>query len=131
MPESLTAYLKHRAERSLVYLLREAEAVGEVDAFRGRRADWPDQPWGIGQDGSIAGIVYHVAAWKQLALPMFARNGKPRAARNSIPRRRPTRTIGRRSVRGWHTSAGNGTRRSMPCRWRNSIRRGTGTAKSG
>jgi len=76
MPESLPIYLKRRADRSLNYLLRQAEAVSAEDALRGRRDDWPDQPWGIGQDGSIAGIVTHVAAWKQLTLPLFQPNGK-------------------------------------------------------
>jgi hypothetical protein len=76
MPHTLQAFLRKQAERNLAYLLREAEAVSEVDAFRGRRPDWPDQKWGIGQDGSIAGIAYHVAAWKQLTLPLFAPDGK-------------------------------------------------------
>ena len=82
VPDSLPAFLKSRAERSLRYLLREARAVGPSDALRGRRSDWPVQPWGIGQDGSIAGIVYHVAAWKHLSLSLLSPGGQalPRAA---------------------------------------------------
>lgn len=77
MPETLPAFLKRRAVRNLAYLLREAEAVSADTALRSRRPDWPDQPWGIGQDGSIAGIAYHVAAWKSLTLPIFDPHGKP------------------------------------------------------
>jgi hypothetical protein len=82
MSESLPAYLKRRAARSLAYLLREAEQVSTADAFRGRRDDWPPQPWGIGQDGSIAGIACHVAAWKHLTLPLLTGAGvaAPRAS---------------------------------------------------
>ena len=76
MPESLPAFLKRRADRSLNYILRQAEAVSIEEAFRGCSANWPDQPWGIGQDGSVAGIVYHVASWKQLTLPLFEPNGE-------------------------------------------------------
>jgi len=77
MPPTLPEFLRKQAERSLAYLQREAAAVSVEDAFRGRRNNWPDQKWGIGQDGSIAGIVYHVAAWKQLTLPVFAPDGTP------------------------------------------------------
>ena len=76
MPETLPSFLKRRAGRSLAYMLRQVEAVSAEEAIIGRRDDWPDQPWGIGQDGSISGIVYHVAAWKQLTLPLFEPDGK-------------------------------------------------------
>jgi hypothetical protein len=76
MPQTLPAFLRKRAEQSLAYLCREAGAVGQEDAFRGCCQNWPDQKWGIGQNGTVAGIVYHVAAWKQLTLPMFPPNGK-------------------------------------------------------
>lgn len=80
MTESLSDYLKRRAERCLAYLLREAEAVSAEDAVRGRRDDWPGQAWGIGQDGSIAGIVTHVAVWKQLSLPALKEGGQALSA---------------------------------------------------
>ena len=75
MPESLPDFLKHRAERSFHYLLRETDAISEADALRFARPDWPAHRFGIGQNGSIAGIVYHVAAWKQLTLPLFTPGG--------------------------------------------------------
>lgn len=61
--------LKRRAEHAFSYLMREVNAVSAEEAVRDRHARWPGQRWGIGQDGSIAGIVAHVAAWKRLTLP--------------------------------------------------------------
>jgi hypothetical protein len=74
--ETLPAFLKRRAERSLRYLLEQMEGLSQEEALRDRRANWPGQRWGIGQDGSIAGIVYHVAAWKQMTLPQLTPGGK-------------------------------------------------------
>ena len=71
MADTLPTFLKQRAERSYRNLLEQLAGLTSEDAMRGRRSDWPDHPWGIGQDGSIAGIVFHVAAWKQLTLPLF------------------------------------------------------------
>src|SRR5262249_49088523 len=41
------------------------ETVTEAQAGRDRRADWPSHKNHVAQDGSIAGIVYHLAAWKR------------------------------------------------------------------
>jgi hypothetical protein len=89
VPQTLPAFLVDRARRSLAYLLREAEAVTTEQALLGRRADWPDHPWGIGQDGSIAGIVYHVAAWKQLTLPILQPGGRSRGRADFDPSTAP------------------------------------------
>ncbi len=75
MPQSASEFLKGRAVRSFRYLLREAESVSAEEARRYARPDWPPHRFGIGQDGSIAGIVYHVAAWKEVTLPLLAQNG--------------------------------------------------------
>ena len=75
MPQSAPEFLRGRAARSFRYLLREAEAVTAEESVRFARADWPAHRFGIGQNGSIAGIVYHVAAWKQVTLPLLAQNG--------------------------------------------------------
>ena len=75
MPQSAPEFLRGRAVRSFRYLLREAEAVTAAESVRFARSDWPAHRFGIGQDGSIAGIVYHVAAWKQVTLPLLAKNG--------------------------------------------------------
>jgi len=77
MDEALATFLKTRAERSYRNLLAQIEGISAAEALAGRRPDWPDHRWGIGQNGSIAGIVYHVAAWKQLGLPVFQPGGCP------------------------------------------------------
>lgn len=74
--ETLPAFLKARAVRHLRHLLAEIEGLSVQEALRFRRDDWPDHRWGIGQNGSIAGIVYHVAAWKQLTLPFLLPGGQ-------------------------------------------------------
>jgi hypothetical protein len=76
MSETLAAYLKRRAERHFRYLYDQIEGITESEARADRLPGWPGHRWGIGQDGSIAGIVYHVAAWKQLTLPLFAPGGQ-------------------------------------------------------
>ena len=75
MLASVPEFLKRRATRSFQYLMKEVEAVTPEQALADRRAGWPGQQWGIGQDGSIAGIVYHVASWKHLSLPLFEPGG--------------------------------------------------------
>jgi hypothetical protein len=69
--ETLADFLKGRAKRSFRKLLEQVEGVTPEEALRDLRPNWPDQRWGIGQNGSIAGLVYHVAAWKQMTLPLF------------------------------------------------------------
>ena len=76
MPETLVAFLKQRSERSYRHLLALIKSIPSDAALRDRHAAWPTQQWGIGQDGSIAGIVFHVAAWKQLTLPLLQPGGK-------------------------------------------------------
>lgn len=71
MPPSLPQFLKSRAERNFSYLLREVGATTAEEARRFASNDWVPHKWGIGQNGSIAGIVYHVAAWKSLSLSLF------------------------------------------------------------
>lgn len=75
--EQLATFLKYRAERSYRHLLAQIEGLPAEEALAGSRPDWPDHRWGIGQNGSIAGIVYHVAAWKQMSLPVFRPGGRP------------------------------------------------------
>lgn len=76
MVNSQAAFLRTRAPRSFRSLLAELEGVTAHDANQFRTENWPDHRWGIGQNGSIAGIVYHVAAWKQLTLPVFEPGGR-------------------------------------------------------
>jgi hypothetical protein len=76
MSESLPAFLKKRTRRSYRHLLEQIEGLTPAEALQDRLPGWPDHRWGIGQDGSIAGIVYHVAAWKQMTLPLFPPGGR-------------------------------------------------------
>ncbi len=71
MSPSLPQFLKQRAERNFAHLLREVSAVTAEEALRFASDEWRPHKWGIGQNGSIAGIVYHIAAWKSLSLPLF------------------------------------------------------------
>src|SRR5262245_15663768 len=89
MTETLPAFFKRRAERSYRYLLEQIENLTPEEALRNRRQDWPDHKWGLGQNGSIAGIVYHVAAWKQMTLPVFAPGGRARTREEFDPATAP------------------------------------------
>lgn len=75
--ETLATFLKKRTERSYRNLLQQIQGLSTEEALAGSRSNWPDHRWGVGQNGSIAGIVYHVAAWKQMALPLFEPGGRP------------------------------------------------------
>ena len=74
--ETLPAFLRARGARHLRHLLAEIEGLNAQEALHFRQDNWPDHRWGIGQNGSIAGIVYHVAAWKQLTLPFLLPGGQ-------------------------------------------------------
>ncbi len=77
MLDTLPMFLKKRAERGYRYLMEQLDGVSAVDAMRGREPDWPLHRWGSGQNGSIAGIAWHVTAWKQITLPLLAGGGVP------------------------------------------------------
>src|SRR5437868_6471350 len=70
--KSLGLFLKQRARVDFDRLLKQLNDLESSEAFEGRLENWPDQPFGIGQDGSIAGIVIHLAAWKRMTLPIFS-----------------------------------------------------------
>jgi uncharacterized damage-inducible protein DinB len=44
---------------------RAIEGLTEAQALEGAQSDWRRYRWGSGLDGSIAGIVWHLALWKQ------------------------------------------------------------------
>ena len=71
MSESISDFLKHRGDKAYRSLLNEIEGVDAEQALAGKRSHWTSHRWGVGQNGSIAGIVYHVAAWKSMTLEMF------------------------------------------------------------
>ncbi len=71
MSENLSSYLKRRGGKAYRSLLNEIEDVDAEQALAGKRSHWTSHRWGMGQNGSIAGIVYHVAAWKSMTQMMF------------------------------------------------------------
>lgn len=71
LPATLLLFLKQRAAYCNRHFLRAIGDVSEAEAALDRNPHWPDHRWGIGQDGSMAGIVYHVAAWKEMTLPLL------------------------------------------------------------
>jgi hypothetical protein len=76
MSNDLAPFLRSRSERNFHVLLRSVQSVTAEQAGLFARADWPGHRWGIGQDGSISGIVYHVAAWKAMTMPMLSPGGQ-------------------------------------------------------
>lgn len=60
-------YLTGTLQIAFDELARSLEGVTARDSRWGARADWRRYPYGVGLDGSVAGIVHHVAAWKNVA----------------------------------------------------------------
>lgn len=69
MPETLPDFLRRRAVRACRAFHKELLRVTPAQASADANPNWQTHPWGIGQNGSIAGIVYHVTAWLELTLP--------------------------------------------------------------
>jgi uncharacterized damage-inducible protein DinB len=63
---SLYEFLRQRLESGYRQLLQAVEGLTEEDARRGADSHWRRYRYGAGLDGSIAGIVWHVAAWKHV-----------------------------------------------------------------
>ena len=96
LPEFLTA----QAEHALRYLLRETETLTPAEACADAHAAWPSQQWGIGQNGSIAGIAYHVTAWKALSLPLLT-PGAQALPREALATLAPPDPMAWLAVRDW------------------------------
>lgn len=78
MPATLPKFLKQRTVRACRYFQKEIGSVTTEEAFRDTASNWQPHKWGIGQNGSLAGIVYHVTAWLVLSLPVL-QGGNPLA----------------------------------------------------
>lgn len=63
---TLREHLADRQRSAFRRLLEATEGLSETEATLGARPDWRRYRWGVGLDGSIAGIVRHVATWKHL-----------------------------------------------------------------
>jgi uncharacterized damage-inducible protein DinB len=61
----LRDHLAEQLRRAYRGLVRAIDGLSESQAGEGARSDWRRYRWGSGLDGSIAGIVRHVALWKQ------------------------------------------------------------------
>jgi uncharacterized damage-inducible protein DinB len=61
---SLREHLGWQMRSAYRGLARAIEGLEEAQAREGARADWRRYQWGSGLDGSIAGMVWHVALWK-------------------------------------------------------------------
>ncbi|MFN3649284.1 MAG: DinB family protein [Armatimonadota bacterium] len=64
---SLHDYLRARHGGAYRALLRSLNGLTEQQALEGASPHWKRYRLGTGLDGSIAGIVWHVAAWKAVA----------------------------------------------------------------
>jgi uncharacterized damage-inducible protein DinB len=60
----LHAYLKERLRNGRRELTQALAGIEAADAVRGASPSWRRYRYGVGLDGSIAGIVRHVGAWK-------------------------------------------------------------------
>lgn len=72
MAPTLLEFLKAESQKAYQNFKKQIVGLSEEQAFRYAHPHWPNHPWGIGQNGSIAGIVYHVAAWKECLLPALS-----------------------------------------------------------
>jgi uncharacterized damage-inducible protein DinB len=63
---TLHQHLERRIAASYRQLRRSLEGLTEQEARHGASRRWRRYRFGTGLDGSIAGIVWHVAAWKHV-----------------------------------------------------------------
>ena len=106
MPPTLTAYLIKRAHRQYRSLAELITNIPAEHALKYATESWPDHPWGVGQNGSISGIVYHVTAWKLLTLPIFSAGGQP-LNRKAFDADAAPAVSDWLAVRQWFTEVGN------------------------
>jgi uncharacterized damage-inducible protein DinB len=62
---TLREHLERQLRGGYRAMVRAIEGLTEGQAREGGQADWRRYRWGSGLDGSIAGIVWHAALWKQ------------------------------------------------------------------
>jgi uncharacterized damage-inducible protein DinB len=65
MELSLKEHLEWQLRSAYRNMARAIEGLTEEQTRAGARPDWRRYQWGSGLDGSIAGIVWHAALWKQ------------------------------------------------------------------
>lgn len=72
-------YLERQLGRGHRELAQSLEGVTAEEAGLGKRPSWRRYRFGTGLDGSIAGIVWHVAAWKHVIADGLEGGGFPDA----------------------------------------------------
>lgn len=65
--DPLHAYLRERLEHAYRQLAQSLEGLDEDEARRGADPNWRRERYGTGLDGSISGMVRHLAVWKHVA----------------------------------------------------------------
>ena len=76
--ESVYPFVAMRSRERFVSTVALVKDLTDEEAVRDARPDWPRHEYWVGQDGSIAGIVYHVAAWRQVYIELLkGRNLEP------------------------------------------------------
>ncbi|HEY3283221.1 MAG TPA: DinB family protein [Armatimonadota bacterium] len=68
MNPEMKEYLAKRSASAFKRLWAATEGVTEEQARVTLRPNWVRQLWGVGLDGSLAGVLLHVAAWKAVVL---------------------------------------------------------------
>ncbi|HEY3269166.1 MAG TPA: DinB family protein [Armatimonadota bacterium] len=63
--------LSDRCDSAYRALLESIDGVGDEEAAAFREENWPDHEGRVGEDGSIAGLVWHCAAWKAMWVTYF------------------------------------------------------------
>src|SRR5690242_18225643 len=71
MPEKLKEHLMHASEVRYNEVLRLIETITEEESLMDRLPNWPWHEYHVAQDGSIAGIVHHLAAWKHVYVELL------------------------------------------------------------
>ena len=71
-------FLIEQSRSRFTATLKLVEGLSELQAREDAKQDWPTHEYHVGQDGSIAGIVHHLAAWRQVYVELLrGRNLEP------------------------------------------------------
>jgi uncharacterized damage-inducible protein DinB len=62
---TLHEHLRRQLRGGFRAVSKAVAGLTEEQAWEGARPDWRRYRWGSGLDGSVAGIIWHVALWKQ------------------------------------------------------------------
>lgn len=83
--DGLHEHLRRAQARAYRQLARSLDGLSDEDAARGADPGWRTYRFGVGLDGSIRGIVRHVALWKGSAADGLASGAFPSSTEASLP----------------------------------------------